>query len=70
MTFSEIDFDEASGYPIEEGLFYKCTLCNVKVSSTVENAGRCDCRNIRIDSDAGRVAVRKLGTVKLLKYSQ
>ena len=60
-------FNFKRGYPFTSNLFYECLECNELVHSTPRNGDACSCHNIRVDADAGRVAVRDDTKIKLLK---
>jgi hypothetical protein len=51
-------FDPQKGYPAGKNLYYECTKCGGVVSSLPEDSVSCGCRNICIDVDYGRVAVK------------
>jgi hypothetical protein len=50
--------DFSAGYPAGQLIYYECTLCGTSVPSMPRNAAACKCRNIIVDADAGRVAVK------------
>ncbi len=50
--------DLARGYPAAPDIYYECTKCATVVSSMPKNADACKCRNIIVDTDAGRVALK------------
>ncbi len=50
--------DFSAGYPAGELIYYECALCATSVPSMPRNAAACKCRNIIVDADAGRVAVK------------
>jgi hypothetical protein len=64
-----VDFDPRQGYPRADNLFYECQQCGKLVPSVPERNIWCDCYNIAIDVDAGRLGVRVASLVKLIcKY--
>lgn len=54
-----LTFDPKRGYPAGADIAYECTRCGGVVSSmpTYDEPWTCDCKNIRVDGDAGRVSV-------------
>lgn len=50
--------DAARGYPAGEGVRYECARCGDVLESLPEHAVACKCRNVIVDSDAGRVSVK------------
>lgn len=70
--FQEILFDEADGYPVGKGLFYRCNLCHEILPSDPEalyklDRWSCACGNLTLDPDAGRLSVKKPGSLSLLE---
>jgi len=57
------------GYPAGTDIFYECRICGESVPSMPENAAACVCRNIVVDADAGRVAVKKRSKFKAYRES-
>ncbi len=55
-TYKAIDPDKS--YPSGAHAFYQCELCGDVVPSSPKASVHCRCRNIRIDADAGRIAIR------------
>lgn len=53
-----IDFDANAGYPAGPQIRYECGICGVVLASMPNHAVACKCRNIIVDVDAGRVAVK------------
>lgn len=71
-SWQQIEFDEAEGYPFGEDLFYECQVCFWLVPSLPSKAERdtvveCQCGNVSVDADAGRLFVSKSRSVKLYK---
>lgn len=56
--------DFSRGYPVGEKIMYECLSCGAAVSSLPNNAASCECRNIIVDVDAGRVAVKEAGAIR------
>ncbi len=50
--------DVAKGYPAGDKIRYECLLCGDSIPSKPAHAVACSCRNIIVDVDAGRVAVK------------
>lgn len=63
----EISFDPNKGYPAGSKLYYKCNLCQVVVPSLPDDSIMCDCGNITIDVDAGRVSIKTEQQMSLLR---
>lgn len=55
-----IKFDATKGYPAGERIRYECGICGVTLASMPEYSVPCKCRNIIVDAEAGRVAVKDL----------
>ena len=51
-------FDAAKGYPAGLRIRYECANCGSILESLPEYAVACECRNVIVDSDAGRVSVK------------
>jgi hypothetical protein len=64
-----VDFRPSDGYPAGPDLYYKCLQCGILVPSfPTENIG-CECRNIFIDVESGRVSVKKDDRIRLIKVT-
>ncbi len=50
--------DVTKGYPAGSRIRYECTNCGCILESLPEHAVACICRNVIVDSDAGRVSVK------------
>ena len=61
-------FDPAIGYPGSKSIFYECGLCGDYLPSQPDRSVRCNCRNIVIDVDAGRVSVKNEKQFKVFKF--
>lgn len=59
-----IVFDPSKGYPAGTSVRYECGICGDTVASMPENAAACKCRNLIVDSDAGRIAVKDSSKMK------
>jgi hypothetical protein len=59
------DFNPKSGYPAAKDLFYECLRCSEIVPSLPIDSAHCQCRNIMIDVDYGRVSIQDPANVKL-----
>jgi hypothetical protein len=53
-----IRFDPAAGYPAGSTIRYRCGVCGDVLSSLPDRPTACSCRNVTIDPDAGRLAVK------------
>ena len=60
MSIKYLDVGTAKGIPAGEGISYECLSCGTVLLSNPENSAACKCRNVIIDVDAGRVAVKSL----------
>ncbi len=60
-----IEFNAATGYPAGTRIRYECGICGETVTSTPEYAVACKCRNIIVDADAGRIAVKDSTQMKV-----
>lgn len=67
MNSKYADFDPAQGYPRGPDLFYECQQCHMMISSMSEENVSCKCFNLRLDADAGRLAVRDNLLIKLVR---
>jgi len=62
-----IDFNPKDGFPAKKGLFYECGVCGDDIPSLPDHSTACSCRNIIIDTDAGRISVKNESWIKLFK---
>jgi hypothetical protein len=60
-----ISFYATAGYPAGDRIRYECGICGDALPSTPQFAAACKCRNIIVDSDAGRVAVKNISKFKV-----
>lgn len=58
-------FDPNFGYPTGPDLFYECLRCGRVLASRPGDSTSCECRNIVIDVDYGRIAIRDVGQARL-----
>ncbi|MHB8255490.1 MAG: hypothetical protein ACYDEV_17835 [Acidiferrobacter sp.] len=59
--------DASNGYPAGEMIRYECLVCGDTLQSMPQHAIACKCRNVIVDVDAGRVAVKD--SRKFIAYS-
>jgi len=69
MTKQYIEFDPDQGYPQDDGLFYECQKCHKILPSMPEDNVWCDCYNLCIDVDAGRLAVKDNSLIRLVRIT-
>ncbi len=43
--------------PAGRDIYYLCSLCGDRIESTPIHGAACECRNIIVDVDAGRIAI-------------
>ncbi len=65
-----VDIDPQAGYPRGPDLFYECQICRSMLSSMPNDNIHCACLNIRIDVEAGRMAVRDQSRIKLVRIER
>ena len=65
-----VAFDPKLGYPRGPHLFYECLECGGVLPSMPKDNDCCACYNIRIDVDAGRLAVKDGTKLKLFSRSR
>ena len=53
-----LDADLARGFPVGGAIYYECLLCGGTIPSTPKHSVACRYRNVIVDVDAGRVAVK------------
>ena len=53
-----IEFDSRNGYPGGDRIYYECMKCRDYIPSIPDDNVCCQCRNICIDVDAGRVSIK------------
>jgi hypothetical protein len=59
-----IGFNSSQGFPAGERIRYECGICGEDVASMPQHAAACKCRNIIVDVDAGRIAVKDSSKMK------
>ena len=62
-----IDADFSHGYPTGAALFYECLACGDFVPSFPEHPAGCQCDNVLIDVDAGRLSVKDNRRIRLVE---
>jgi hypothetical protein len=62
-----VKFNPKEGYPVGRKLFYMCKTCGVTIPSQPSHSAGCKCRNVFIDIDYARVAVKRDEDVELLE---
>ena len=60
-----LKMDPSAGYAAGSNLFYECVRCGGVVPSRPPNSTHCECRNIMIDVDYGRIKVQDHTKTKL-----
>jgi hypothetical protein len=63
------NFNPVNGYPAGSNLFYECLKCGEVVPSRPKDSTHCQCRNIMIDTDYGRIKIQEHAKVKLFSIS-
>ena len=53
-----LSVDPRRGYPAGSDIRYECGLCGDTLPSMLDHSAACKCRNVIIDVDAGRIAVK------------
>lgn len=64
MNRKYIEFNASNGFPAGERIRYECGICGETLLSIPQHAAACKCRNIIVDVDAGRVAVKDSSKMK------
>lgn len=62
-----VPFDPSTGFPAENDLYFECLQCGDVIPTLPDDNVHCKCRNIMIDVDYGRVAVREQDRVRLFR---
>ncbi len=65
MTRQYIPLDPDLGYPAGDGIYYECVRCGDILHSAPPDPVTCKCHNIRIDVDAGRLAVAEVSEIRV-----
>jgi hypothetical protein len=63
-------FNPANGYPAGTNLLYECLKCGKVIPSMPKDSEHCQCRNIMIDTDYGRIKIQDHAQVKLFSLPQ
>lgn len=53
-----LNVDLSKGYPVGADIEYECGVCGDTLASMPVHSVACKCRNVIVDVDAGRVAVK------------
>jgi len=64
MCKNYIDFNSLDAYPAGDSIFYECLVCGSTIPSLPQHAIACKCRNLILDTDAGRIAVKSTDKIK------
>jgi len=64
MSKKYINFDPTKGYPVGLDVYFECCLCRGTLQSLPKHSVACKCRNIIVDVDAGRIAVKDIAQIK------
>jgi hypothetical protein len=62
-----IPADFSKGYPTGAALFYECLDCGDFVPSFPDLPTGCQCNNIFMDVDAGRMSVKNNASIRLVE---
>ena len=54
-------------HPYGEGVYYECTKCGKAVHANLKGNPHCDCYNIRIDGDWGRLSIKDYNFARLFR---
>jgi len=65
MPRNYIEFNALNGYPAGESIFYECLICETILPSLPSHAVACKCRNVIVDTDAGRIAVKSSENMRI-----
>ncbi|WP_367154090.1 hypothetical protein [Methylomonas sp. HYX-M1] len=65
MSRNYLQFDPDKGYPAREDIYYECGKCGGVIPSKPQGGIGCQCRNIFIDVDAGRVSIKDESKFKI-----
>jgi hypothetical protein len=63
-----IPFDASKGYPAGNGIYYECLKCSNIIPSLPTDSVSCQCGNISIDTDYGRVSVKDPEQMRIFYY--
>ena len=70
MHRNYLSCDFSKGYPAGASIRYECGVCGSTIPSMHEHSVACKCRNVIVDVDAGRVAVKDNGKLKAYVVEQ
>jgi hypothetical protein len=70
QRLEEVNFDPSKGFPAARNLVYRCSICREDVPSLPSHSIECSCGNVRIDIDAGRMAVNQVLGLRLFKVAR
>jgi len=59
-----LNVDLSKGYPVGSDIEYECGVCGDALASMPVCSVACKCRNVIIDVDAGRVAIKDNSKLK------
>lgn len=65
--FLDYDLSGQSGYPSSPDLYFECTRCGDEIPTAPPDNAYCQCRNVIVDVEAGRVSIKSPSEVKLLR---
>ena len=65
MDRKYLNTDFSKGYPAGDDISYECDVCGDTLPSKPMHSVACKCRNMIIDVDAGRVAVKDTSQVRV-----
>jgi hypothetical protein len=60
-------FNPKANQSFGKGIYYECEICGDRLNSASEHAIACKCRNVIIDIDSGRIAVKSPEKVIVLR---
>ncbi len=69
MKKEYVPFDPqiSGGYPRDTTLYFECGKCGELIPSDPKESVYCKCYNIMIDVDAGRISVKRLEKMRLVR---
>jgi len=67
LRISPLNADFAKGYPVGAALYYHCLDCDEFVPSLPSEPLGCQCRNVFIETDAGRLSIGNDQHVRLVE---
>ena len=62
-----LNFSPSAGYPAGSDIFYECECCGSIIPSLPKDSIHCECRNIMIDVDYGRVSIHDISCIRLFR---